>query len=83
LGVAGCNFVMGIPRSDDIMLNYQTTSFHDAFYARRALGLKPAPEFDEWLTRMEIVRDGDSHRLAEQLPQSFARSLERLPADAR
>jgi len=82
LGVAGCNFVMGIPGSDDIMLNYQTTSFHDALYARRALGLKPAPEFDEWLTRMEIVRDGDSHRLAEQLPQSFARSLERLPADA-
>jgi ethanolamine ammonia-lyase large subunit len=54
LGVAGCNFVMGIPGSDDIMLNYQTTSFHDALYARRVLGLKPAPEFAAWLQQMEI-----------------------------
>lgn len=79
LGVAGCNFVMGIPGSDDIMLNYQTTSFHDALYVRRALGLKPAPEFEAWLKHMEIVRDGDSHRLSERLPQAFARSLDQLP----
>ena len=44
LGVAGCSFIMGIPGSDDIMLNYQTTSFHDALYARKVLGLRPAPE---------------------------------------
>jgi ethanolamine ammonia-lyase large subunit len=54
LGAAGCTFVMGVPGSDDIMLNYQTTSFHDALYARRVLGLQPAPEFDAWLRDMGI-----------------------------
>lgn len=52
LGVAGCNFIMGIPGADDIMLNYQSTSFHDALYIRSLLGLKPAPEFEAWLERM-------------------------------
>ncbi len=46
LGVAGCNYIMGIPGSDDVMLNYQSTSFHDALYARQVLGLRPAPEFE-------------------------------------
>lgn len=55
LGVAGCNFVMGIPGGDDIMLNYQSTSFHDALYLRTTLGLKPAPEFLEWLMAMDIM----------------------------
>lgn len=55
LGVAGCNFVMGIPGSDDIMLNYQSTSFHDALYIRKVLGLKPAPEFEDWLIRQGIT----------------------------
>jgi ethanolamine ammonia-lyase large subunit len=55
LGVAGCNFVMGIPGSDDIMLNYQSTSFHDALYLRKVLGLKPAPEFEQWLVRQGIT----------------------------
>jgi hypothetical protein len=54
LGAAGCTFVMGVPGADDIMLNYQTTSFHDALYARRVLGLQPAPEFDAWLRDMGI-----------------------------
>jgi ethanolamine ammonia-lyase large subunit len=49
MGAAGCNFIMGIPGSDDIMLNYQSTSFHDALYLRQLFGLKPAPEFEEWL----------------------------------
>jgi ethanolamine ammonia-lyase large subunit len=49
LGVAGCNFIMGIPGADDVMLHYQSTSFHDALYLRSVLGLKPAPEFEEWL----------------------------------
>lgn len=49
LGVAGCNFIMGVPGADDIMLNYQSTSFHDALYLRKVLGLQPAPEFEEWL----------------------------------
>jgi len=55
LGVAGCNFIMGIPGSDDIMLNYQSTSFHDALYLRKVLGLKPAPEFEAWLMKQGIV----------------------------
>jgi ethanolamine ammonia-lyase large subunit len=57
LGVAGCNFVMGIPGSDDIMLNYQSTSFHDALYLRKVLGLKAAPEFEGWLIKQGIVDD--------------------------
>jgi ethanolamine ammonia-lyase large subunit len=79
LGVAGCSFVMGIPGSDDIMLNYQTTSFHDALYARRALGLRPSPEFEQWLIRMQIMRDADRHILHDALPEPFARSLKALP----
>jgi ethanolamine ammonia-lyase large subunit len=55
LGVAGCNFIMGIPGSDDIMLNYQSTSFHDALYLRKVLGLKAAPEFEAWLIKQGIV----------------------------
>ncbi|MFI0474483.1 ethanolamine ammonia-lyase subunit EutB [Halomonas sp. HMF6819] len=82
LGVAGCNFVMGIPGSDDIMLNYQTTSFHDALYARRALGLKAAPEFEQWLARMQIFDDIDTHRLSEHVPRAFAQSLRHLPGEA-
>ena len=54
LGNAGCNFIMGVPGADDIMLNYQSTSFHDAAYIRKLLGLKPAPEFQAWLESMEI-----------------------------
>jgi ethanolamine ammonia-lyase large subunit len=49
LGAAGVNYIMGVPGADDIMLNYQSTSFHDALYLRRLLGLKPAPEFETWL----------------------------------
>lgn len=54
LGVAGVNFIMGIPGADDIMLNYQTTSFHDALYVREVLGKKPAPEFEKWLQEQGI-----------------------------
>jgi ethanolamine ammonia-lyase large subunit len=54
LGVAGCNYIMGVPGADDIMLNYQSTSFHDALYIRSVLGLKPAPEFEDWLHRMNL-----------------------------
>jgi ethanolamine ammonia-lyase large subunit len=49
LGIAGVNYVMGVPGADDVMLNYQSTSFHDALYLRAQLGLRPAPEFEEWL----------------------------------
>jgi ethanolamine ammonia-lyase large subunit len=55
LGVAGCNYVMGVPGADDVMLNYQSTSFHDAHYLRQTLGLRPAPEFEAWLERMGVL----------------------------
>ena len=55
LGVAGCNYIMGVPGADDIMLGYQSTSFHDCQYLRQALGLRPAPEFEEWLQKMLIT----------------------------
>ena len=79
LGVAACNFVMGIPGSDDIMLNYQTTSFHDALYVRRVLGLRPAPEFEAWLQRMQIFQEHpDGVRLGSSLPGAFADALLRI-----
>jgi ethanolamine ammonia-lyase large subunit len=55
LGVAGCNYIMGVPGADDIMLGYQSTSFHDSHYLRQVLGLRPAPEFEAWLQKMRIV----------------------------
>ncbi|OAN88073.1 ethanolamine ammonia-lyase [Marinobacter sp. EhC06] len=79
LGVAGCHFIMGIPGSDDIMLNYQTTSFHDALYLRRVLDKRPAPEFEQWLTRMQIFRDTEGKVPADALPDAFRESLARLP----
>ncbi len=76
LGAAGVNFIMGVPGADDVMLNYQSTSFHDAVYLRQVLGLKRAPEFEDWLIRMNIVdaagqlRDlGAGHTLLRQLPR--------------
>ena len=79
LGVAGCSFVMGVPGSDDIMLNYQSTSFHDALYVRRALGLRPAPEFETWLQNMQIMSNDGQFRLNPSLPASFKKALLRLP----
>ena len=76
LAAAGCTFVMGIPGSDDIMLNYQTTSFHDALYARRVLGLRPAPEFEAWLAQSQIFSRADAgFRLHEGLPPLFQPAL--------
>lgn len=68
LGNAGCNYIMGVPGADDIMLNYQSTSFHDALYIRELLKLKPAPEFDQWLQKMNIM--DQQLRLKEQ-PQNL------------
>jgi ethanolamine ammonia-lyase large subunit len=75
LGVAGCTFIMGIPGSDDIMLNYQTTSFHDALYARKVLGLDPAPEFQQWLKKMNIFDDVHNFVLNDSLPAAFSTPL--------
>ena len=55
LTAAGVNYIMGVPGADDIMLNYQSTSFHDALYARQVFGLKHAPEFSEWLENIHII----------------------------
>jgi len=75
LGVAGCNFIMGVPGADDIMLNYQSTSFHDSHYLRQALNLRPAPEFDAWLEKMRLMTNGKHlrapiarHALLDALP---------------
>jgi ethanolamine ammonia-lyase large subunit len=60
LGVAGCTYIMGVPGADDVMLSYQSSSFHDALYLRRVLGKRPAPEFAAWLERMGLAdRDGN------------------------
>ena len=74
-GVAGVNFIMGVPGSDDIMLNYQSTSFHDALYLRETLGLRPAPEFEAWLTASGIT-DG-----AGRIATTPARLALPLPVD--
>ncbi len=58
LGVAGCNYIMGVPGADDMMLNYQSTSFHDSQYLRQILGLRPAPEFEAWLEKMGVMHGG-------------------------
>jgi ethanolamine ammonia-lyase large subunit len=81
LGVAGCNFVMGVPGSDDIMLHYQSTSFHDALYVRRVLGLRAAPEFEDWLQRMGIMGADGAGRLGlnATLPPALVAALLRLP----
>ncbi|WP_304619228.1 ethanolamine ammonia-lyase subunit EutB [Paracoccus sediminilitoris] len=73
LGVAGITFIMGIPGSDDVMLNYQTTSFHDALYARKVLDLRPAPEFEAWLQQQGIF-DAQG-RMADRLPPIFRQAI--------
>ena len=68
LGVAGVNYVMGVPGADDIMLGYQSTSFHDALYLRATLGLKHAPEFADWLKKMLLVDANGKLRDARAVP---------------
>jgi ethanolamine ammonia-lyase large subunit len=77
---AGCNFIMGVPGSDDIMLNYQSTSFHDALVMRQVMGLRAAPEFEAWLQKMGVFASGEDARLLDQLPAPFAAVLQRLEA---
>ena len=74
LGTAGVTFIMGVPGADDVMLNYQSTSYHDALYVRDVLGLKPAPEFTAWLTRLGIT--DDAGRIRD--PRLTARAGEQL-----
>jgi ethanolamine ammonia-lyase large subunit len=77
LAAAGCTYIMGVPGSDDVMLSYQSTSFHDALYARRLLGLRPAPEFEDWQRQLGISEDQlTDHKKA--LPAPFAQALAEL-----
>jgi ethanolamine ammonia-lyase large subunit len=76
LAAAGCNYFMGVPCADDVMLNYQSTSFHDAAAVRKIFGLKPAPEFLAWLEEREIFQNGEMASL-EPVPR------QRLLADLR
>jgi ethanolamine ammonia-lyase large subunit len=81
LGAAGCNYFMGVPCADDVMLNYQSTSFHDALAVRKIFGLKPAPEFLEWLERTGIYRDGEPWALDAGTRQKLLGGVEAmLPA---
>ena len=80
LTAAGCNYFMGVPCSDDVMLNYQSTSYHDAAAMRRLFGLRPAPEFEKWLqatgvfdgSQLAVAGDEPRRRLIEQLDHVFS-----------
>jgi ethanolamine ammonia-lyase large subunit len=76
LTTAGCNYFMGVPCSDDVMLNYQSTSYHDALAARRLFHLRPAPEFLAWLQNMGIYRDTEPAPLDSSARQQLMRGLE-------
>ena len=78
LCAAGCNFIIGVPGADDIMLNYQSTSFHDALAMRHIMGLRAAPEFEDWLQRMGVFASGEGSRLVGGVPAPFAAALQRL-----
>jgi ethanolamine ammonia-lyase large subunit len=81
LAAAGCEYVMGVPESDDVMLNYQSTSYHDVAAVRRLLGLRPAPEFEAWLEGRGLWRDGGpvaSTELASLLHAARARTPARV-----
>jgi ethanolamine ammonia-lyase large subunit len=76
LAAAGCNYFMGVPCADDVMLNYQSTSFHDALAARRLFNLRPAPEFLEWLQQTGIYKGGEPAQLDAGVRNRLAATLE-------
>ena len=77
LTAAGCNYFMGVPCSDDVMLNYQSTSFHDALAVRRLFNLRPAPEFLSWLHEMGLYKDGEPTRIDASARKQLAAGLEK------
>jgi ethanolamine ammonia-lyase large subunit len=77
LTAAGCNYFMGVPCSDDVMLNYQSTSFHDALAVRRLFNLRPAPEFLTWLHEMGLYKDGEPARIEAGARKQLAAGLEK------
>jgi ethanolamine ammonia-lyase large subunit len=76
--VAGGTFIMGVPGADDVMLNYQSTSFHDALYIRQLLGLRPAPEFEHWLQQQQIFTNDNRLLAQSDIPALFKPSLQKL-----
>jgi ethanolamine ammonia-lyase large subunit len=77
LTAAGCNYFMGVPCSDDVMLNYQSTSFHDALAVRRLFNLKPAPEFAAWLHEMGLYKAGEPAAIESAARKQLAAGLEK------
>ena len=77
LTAAGCNYFMGVPCADDVMLNYQSTSFHDVAGMRQLFGLRPAQEFAAWLEERGILRDGRLTTAAGPAQQGLLRQMER------
>ena len=77
LTAAGCNYFMGVPCSDDVMLNYQSTSFHDALAVRRLFDLRPAPEFLAWLHEMGLYKNGEPARIEASARKQLAAGLEK------
>ncbi|MGR9000460.1 MAG: ethanolamine ammonia-lyase subunit EutB [Gammaproteobacteria bacterium] len=78
LAVAGGTFIMGVPGADDVMLNYQSTSFHDALYLRQVLGLRPAPEFEQWLQQQQIFNTDNQLLQQPDVPALFKSVLQKL-----
>jgi ethanolamine ammonia-lyase large subunit len=81
LALAGCNYIMGVPGADDIMLGYQSTSFHDAAYVRQILNLKPAPEFEKWLEKMNVLQGNKLQRIDARHRMLSAMNVPLLSAD--
>ncbi len=75
LGLAGVTYVMGVPGADDVMLNYQSTSYHDVAAMRDLLGLEPAPEFADWLERMGVMTERGLIEPGAALPARFQRLI--------
>jgi ethanolamine ammonia-lyase large subunit len=80
LGAAGCNYIMGVPGADDVMLGYQSTSFHDALYLRQLLGLRPAPEFEDWLRGMGIFDEANRPRARDERSLAISHAIAYLPS---
>lgn len=78
LAAAGCNYFMGVPCADDVMLNYQSTSFHDALAIRRLFNLRPAPEFLRWLEEIGIYEGSEPARLGDRARKQLAAGLDKV-----
>ena len=83
LAAAGCNYFMGVPGADDVMLNYQSTSFHDALGVRQLFGLKPAPEFLAWLEEVGIFHNNQLVRTPDEIHRRFVQEVQAIEGTIR